>query len=217
MMVQNILRCFSPGFVVLTHGKDRLAYMQILDRDAPRDQYQRRFAFYEMHNEEFWNDLATRGGKLPLLAMLQREMDQGRIKWETIITSPTGMMRRRTYDTSGVTLEEDESDTVMVLGGRPISKTVKLSKPLHELPSTLEETPPKVAPSEEMIIHCDIPGCEAQVSMVSNVARKEHGWGRLSVYTDPGAAGVVGHAVTDHDLCVEHNQQVTAVLRGQGG
>lgn len=61
-----------------------------------------------------------------------------------------------------------------------------------------------LAPSEEYSLLCDVPGCTASLSMVSGVAREEHGWGRLSRY--------VGCTVVDYDLCAEHNTAVQEVL-----
>lgn len=61
------------------------------------------------------------------------------------------------------------------------------------------------APSEEFTLHCDIPGCEAALSMVSEVARSEHGWGRITIYHN-----VLG----DYDLCAEHYRQVMDILGG---
>jgi hypothetical protein len=62
------------------------------------------------------------------------------------------------------------------------------------------------APSEEFTLHCDVPGCQASVSMVADVPRSAHGWGRVSLYEDP--------LVRDYDLCAEHYLQVTGVLWG---
>lgn len=63
------------------------------------------------------------------------------------------------------------------------------------------------APSDEAILHCDIPGCEAQLSMVNGVPRFEHGWGRTTVYE--GAQNI-----KDYDLCPTHFKALTAVLAG---
>lgn len=63
------------------------------------------------------------------------------------------------------------------------------------------------APSDEAILHCDIPGCEAQLSMVNGVPRFEHGWGRSTVYE--GAQNV-----KDYDLCPTHFKALSAVLAG---
>lgn len=62
------------------------------------------------------------------------------------------------------------------------------------------------APSEEFTLHCDVPGCTAGVSMVSEVARAEHGWGRISLYAAVGG---------DMDLCPRHLKAVWAVLKGE--
>lgn len=70
--------------------------------------------------------------------------------------------------------------------------------------------PLEFAPSEEMVLHCDVPGCEASVSMVSGVPRSEHDWGRLSVYGD-GSFGP-DTTSTDYDLCAEHYRAVKDVL-----
>lgn len=64
------------------------------------------------------------------------------------------------------------------------------------------------APSEEFVLHCDIPGCQASVSLVGGVARSAHGWGRVSIYADASAD------TADYDLCSEHYLQVTSVLWG---
>ena len=63
------------------------------------------------------------------------------------------------------------------------------------------------APSDEAILHCDIPGCEAQLSMVNGVPRFEHGWGRTTVYE--GAQNI-----KDYDLFPTHFKALTAVLAG---
>lgn len=63
------------------------------------------------------------------------------------------------------------------------------------------------APSEEYTLLCDVPGCQAGVSMVAEVARAEHDWGRCSVYQ-----GVLG--ATDYDLCPQHYKALRAVLEG---
>ena len=63
------------------------------------------------------------------------------------------------------------------------------------------------APSDEAILHCDIPGCEAQLSMVNGVPRFEHGWGRSTIYS--GA-----QETTDYDLCPQHFTALEAVLKG---
>ena len=62
-------------------------------------------------------------------------------------------------------------------------------------------------PSDEAILHCDIPGCEAQLSMVNGVPRFEHGWGRSTIYS--GA-----QEIKDYDLCVTHFKALDAVLKG---
>ncbi len=62
------------------------------------------------------------------------------------------------------------------------------------------------APSEEFQLLCDVPGCQAQLSMVADVPRSEHGWGRVSVYDDS--------INNDYDLCPEHYKALKAVLRG---
>lgn len=61
------------------------------------------------------------------------------------------------------------------------------------------------APSEEFQLLCDVPTCPAQLSMVADVPRSEHGWGRLSVYDDATAS--------DYDLCPVHYQAVLGILR----
>lgn len=64
------------------------------------------------------------------------------------------------------------------------------------------------APSEEMTLHCDVRGCEAQLSMVADLPRAKHGWGRATIYHDGSLTG-------DHyDLCFEHFPAVLAVLAG---
>lgn len=63
------------------------------------------------------------------------------------------------------------------------------------------------APSEESVLHCDIPGCEQQLSMVNGVPRFEHGWGRTTIYE--GAQDI-----KDYDLCPQHFKALTAVLKG---
>lgn len=64
------------------------------------------------------------------------------------------------------------------------------------------------APSEEMVLHCDVRGCEAQLSMVADLPRAKHGWGRATIYHDGSLTG-------DHyDLCFEHFPAVLAVLAG---
>ena len=63
------------------------------------------------------------------------------------------------------------------------------------------------APSEEAVLHCDIPGCDQQLSMVNGVPRFEHGWGRSTVYTS-------GESYTDYDLCPQHFKALEAVLKG---
>ena len=63
------------------------------------------------------------------------------------------------------------------------------------------------APSDEAILHCDIPGCDQQLSMVNGVPRFEHGWGRVTVYGEQ-------QVVTDYDLCIAHNKALDAVLKG---
>lgn len=64
------------------------------------------------------------------------------------------------------------------------------------------------APSEEFVLHCDVAGCPAQLSMVAGVARSEHGWGRVSAYGDDNSA-------QDYDLCTEHHAAMNAVLEGR--
>lgn len=66
------------------------------------------------------------------------------------------------------------------------------------------------APSEEFVLHCDIPTCPAQLAMVGGVPRSEHGWGRLSLYDDYHGEGLFG--ARDYDLCQVHLEEVKRVL-----
>jgi hypothetical protein len=59
------------------------------------------------------------------------------------------------------------------------------------------------APSEEYSLHCDARGCEAGLSMLSEIPRQWHGWGRISLYSDVGG---------DMDLCPTHLKAIWAVL-----
>lgn len=59
------------------------------------------------------------------------------------------------------------------------------------------------APSEENTLYCDARPCTAAVSMVNGVPREDHGWGRLTLYEDPGK---------DYDLCPWHLKKITEVL-----
>jgi hypothetical protein len=59
--------------------------------------------------------------------------------------------------------------------------------------------------SEEYTLLCDVPECEAAVAMVSEVARSEHGWGRVSLYTD-------ATDTQDYDLCPQHLKAMRSVL-----
>ena len=60
-----------------------------------------------------------------------------------------------------------------------------------------------VAPSEEFILHCDVPGCWGQLSMIADIPRKDHGWGCINV----------GGTVTgDYDLCPVHLQKLKDAL-----
>lgn len=66
------------------------------------------------------------------------------------------------------------------------------------------------APSEEMILHCDVPGCPSQLSMIAGIPRAEHRWGRVTMYeTAPELPW------GDYDLCSDHFKALQAVLRGQ--
>jgi hypothetical protein len=69
------------------------------------------------------------------------------------------------------------------------------------------------APSEEHTLICDVPNCQAALSMVSGVPRSEHGWGRISLYGGTAAADYVVTEVRDYDLCAGHYKAVMAVLR----
>ena len=71
------------------------------------------------------------------------------------------------------------------------------------------------APSEEYVLHCDVPVCPAQLSMVSGVNRSEHGWGRVSAYGGTIEPDYVVTEVADYDLCPVHYQEVLSVLRGR--
>lgn len=66
------------------------------------------------------------------------------------------------------------------------------------------------APSEEFSLLCDVEGCEAALSMVADVARVEHGWGRVTLYdsTEKLPWG-------DYDLCQQHYRAVQDVLEGK--
>lgn len=64
-----------------------------------------------------------------------------------------------------------------------------------------------VAPSQEFTLLCDVPGCDAALSMVAGVPREDHGWGRMSFYRENQAI--------DYDLCLEHSKKVTEALGGQ--
>lgn len=84
----------------------------------------------------------------------------------------------------------------------------------------------RFAPSEEVVLHCDVPGCQAQLSIVFDVSRSEHDWGRVSVYEDwnhniealATRDKVIGMklatAVRDYDLCAEHYRGLRAFLEG---
>lgn len=66
------------------------------------------------------------------------------------------------------------------------------------------------APSEEFTLLCDVGDCEASLSMVSEIERSEHRWGRISVYE---ATKAVGFPVTkDFDLCALHYAAIKEVL-----
>lgn len=69
------------------------------------------------------------------------------------------------------------------------------------------------APSEEIGLLCDIPGCESSLSLISGVDRSEHGWGRITVYQ--GLSGGSSFPMTcDYDLCTLHNRALNQVLQG---
>ena len=72
----------------------------------------------------------------------------------------------------------------------------------------------RVAPSEEYVLHCDVPTCPAQLSMVAGVNRSEHGWGRISAYGGTITPDYITTEVSDYDLCSVHYQEVLTVLRG---
>lgn len=61
------------------------------------------------------------------------------------------------------------------------------------------------AQSEEFTLHCDIPQCTAQLSMVAGIARSEHNWGRISIYHDQPAP-------QDMDLCPRHYREMLAAI-----
>lgn len=69
------------------------------------------------------------------------------------------------------------------------------------------------APSEEFILHCDIPGCEAQLSMVAGIPRSEHGWGRCTIHTPLSSDWSFGQ---NYDLCAQHYRGLRDFLDGQG-
>ena len=60
-----------------------------------------------------------------------------------------------------------------------------------------------VAPSEEFVLHCDVPGCWGQVSTLSGIAREEHGWGLVTLG---------GTLDGDYDLCPVHLQKLKDAL-----
>jgi hypothetical protein len=65
------------------------------------------------------------------------------------------------------------------------------------------------APSEEMQIFCDVPKCDAVLSMVAGVPRSEHGWGRATIYDGISDS-------RNYDLCTDHFLKVLDAI-GQGG
>lgn len=80
------------------------------------------------------------------------------------------------------------------------------------------------APSEEFVLHCDVKGCQAQVSMVSGVTRSEHDWGKAIVCLNqppptlrdgtPIISGVPLEDWGDYDLCPEHYRGLKDFLGG---
>ena len=133
--MESRLTCFGGGFVTITMGGVRMAYLRTIKDDIPLfsdDERDLTLEFYEFMNPDIWNHVGGVTGDL--YGGLRLHARYGNIGVRKLIKSPSGGIRARVFDVKNARWEIDGEDRIDFQGQKSLPKRFNL----YDVPSRLE-------------------------------------------------------------------------------